>query len=148
MPITLATIVDGINIRKEILNASNQQIADASGVSKSTVDRILRKQEGYTPSLQNLLDIANTVGYDFGQQEKTPIEVDDAILQQIIYVYEKRCADLERESRLKTVQTNMIIAGKDRWIRFLTLLSITFVVGIFTILVFDITNPFVGWFQR
>lgn len=144
---TVDQIINGIIERKDILHATNQQIADAANVPKTTVDRILRK-ETLNPSLQSVVDIATAVGYDFGQTEKEPVVTDDAALQQIIYVYEKRCADLERESRLKTVQTNMIIAGKDRWIRFLTLLSITFVVGIFTILVFDITNPFVGWIQR
>lgn len=144
---TVDQIINGIIERKDILHATNQQIADASNVPKTTVDRILRK-ETLNPSLQSVVDIATAVGYDFAQLEKKPVVTDDVTLQQIIYVYEKRCADLERESRLKTVQTNMIIAGKDRWIRFLTILSIMLVVGIFTILVFDITNPFIGWFQR
>lgn len=127
MTYTLDMIVDGINARKELLKTTNQQISDASGVSKSTVDRILRKQECYIPNAQNLLDIANTVGYEFTAPVDRPVATDDAVLNQIILVYEKRCEDLARESRLKTVQSNLVIAEKDKWIRFLTILSLAFV---------------------
>lgn len=145
---TLEIIVDGINARKETLNATNQQIAEASKVSLSTVNRLLRKEEGYAPTVNNLLDIANAVGYDFQIEQEKPVTTNDEALRQIIYVYEKRCADLERESRLKTVQTNMIIAGKDRWIKFLTILSIALFSGIALILLYDVTHPDIGYFAR
>lgn len=127
MTYTLDMIVDGINARKELLKATNQQISDASGVSKSTVDRILRKQECYIPNAQNLLDIVNTVGYEFTAPVDRPVATDDAALNQIMLVYEERCEDLARESRLKTVQSNLVIAEKSKWIRFLTILSLAFV---------------------
>lgn len=40
---TCVEIIDGILERKKVLNATNQQIADAANVPKTTVDRILRK---------------------------------------------------------------------------------------------------------
>lgn len=145
---TLDLIVDGINARKELLQTTNQQIADASGVSKSTVDRILRKQECYIPNAQNLLDIANTVGYDFAAPDDRPVSTDDAALTQLIAVYEKRCEDLARESRLKTVQSNLVIAEKDKWIRFLAILSLSFVAAIILLLLYDVTRPDIGWVRR
>lgn len=148
MTLSLEMIVDGINARKEYLKTTNQQIADASGVSKSTVDRILRKQECYIPNAQNLLDIANTVGYDFTVPDDRPVVTDDAVLNQIIFVYEKRCEDLARESHLKTVQSNLIIAEKTKWIRFLTCVSLAFVVGIVILLLYDVTRPDIGWIRR
>lgn len=138
---TLDTIIDGIIARKDELNASSQQIADAAQVSVATVNRILRKQDGYIPNAKNLFDIANALGYSFDQPNPEPAKATDEALQQIIYVYEQRCADLERESRLKTVQTNIIIAGKDRWIRFLTVLSIVLFSGIALLLLYDVTHP-------
>lgn len=141
---TLEDIISGINERKSILNASNQQIADASGVSKPTVDRILSGR-ATSPCIQNVLDIANTVGYDFQKQEEKPVETADPTLQNIIYAYEKRCEVLEKESRLKTVQSNMIIAGKDRWIRFLTTLALVLVMGIICLLLYDLTHLDRGW---
>lgn len=148
MTYTLDMIVDGINARKELLKATNQQISDASGVSKSTVDRILRKQECYIPNAQNLLDIVNTVGYEFAAPVDRPVVTDDAVLNQIILVYEKRCEDLARESRLKTVQSNLVIAEKSKWIRFLTLLSLAFVAAIVLLLFYDVTRPDIGWIRR
>lgn len=141
---TLNDIIGGINERKAILNASNQQIADASGVSKPTVDRILSGR-ATSPCIQNVLDIATAVGYDFQKPEPEAVETADPTLQNIIYIYERRCEVLEKESRLKTVQSNMVIAGKDRWIRFLATLSIILVAGIICILIFDLTHQNVGW---
>lgn len=148
MLLTLDVIIDGINARKELLKTTNQQIADASGVSKSTVDRVLRKQEGYIPNAQSLLDIANTVGYDFSKPVSAPVTTEDAALNQLIYVYEKRCEDLERESRLKTIQSNLVIAEKSRWIRFLTVLSLSLFLGVTLLLLCDLNNPAIGWFRR
>lgn len=141
---TLETIIEGINARKTHLNATNQQIAEASGVSKTTVDRILAGK-ATSPCIQNVLDIANTVGYDFQKPEKEPVETTDPTLQNIIYAYEKRCEVLERESRLKTVQYNTIIAGKDKWIGFLTTLTLILVAGIISVLVYDLTHLDRGW---
>lgn len=143
---TCDEIIDGILERKKVLNATNQQIADASNVPKTTVDRILRK-ETPNPSFQPVLDIANAVGYDFSVQKPTAPETDDTTVKQIVYIYEQRCADLERESRLKTVQSNLLLAEKSRWIRFLTVLSLALVAGIIMILLYDVTNPSVGWFR-
>lgn len=143
---TCVEIIDGILERKKVLNATNQQIADAANVPKTTVDRILRK-ETQNPSFQPVLDIANAVGYDFSTPKPSAPETDDTAVKQIIYIYEQRCADLERESRLKTVQSNMLLAEKSRWIRFLTVLSLTLVAGIIMILLYDVTNPSVGWFR-
>lgn len=141
---TLQTIIDGINTRKAYLNTTNQQIADASGVSKATVDRILAGK-ATSPCIQNVLDIANVVGYDFQKPEIEPVETTEPALKQIIYVYEKRCEVLEKESRLKTVQSNMVIAGKDKWIRFLTMLSLALVAAIICLLLYDLTHLDRGW---
>lgn len=145
---TLDNIIDGIIARKDELNASSQQIADAAQVSVATVNRILRKQDGYIPNAKNLFDIANALGYNFEQTKPEPVNAADEAIQQIIFVYEQRCADLERESRLKTVQHNMIIAGKDRWIRFLTILAIVLFSGIAFLLFYDVTRPDIGWIQE
>lgn len=143
---TVSDIIDGILERKTALGATVQQISDASGVPKSTVDNILRKAVA-NPQMQNVLDIADAVGYEFAPNEEKPVDTTDPTLQQIIYVYEKRCDDLERESRLKTVQSNLLLAEKSRWIRFLTILCLALVAGIIMILLYDVTNPSVGWFR-
>lgn len=145
---TCDEIIDGILARKEVLNTTNQQIADASNVPKTTVDRILRK-ETQNPSIIPVLAIAEAVGYDFSQQEEIPVEATDEKLQQIIYIYEKRCEALEKESRLKTVQSNLVIAEKDRriadkdkWIARL----FSFLMACLLILLLDVLIRGIGWF--
>lgn len=154
MEFTLDNIVAGINARKEELGVTPQQIADASGVSRATVDRILKNQDGYVPHLENLLDVANTVGYQFDFKEPTPVQTDDSTLQQIIYVYEKRCEALEKESRLKTVQSNLLVATKDKviekqnlWLNrlFNTLLALG--LGIILVLLVDLCVRGIGWIR-
>lgn len=144
---TADQIIDGIIERKEALHATNQQIADASNVPKTTVDRILRRETS-NPSFQTVVDIAAAVGYEFSAPAKASVETDDATLKHIIYVYEQRCADLEREGRMKTAQSNLVMAEKSRWIRFLTMLTLILVSGIILILLYDVTHPDIGWFQR
>lgn len=152
MEFTLENIVAGINARKDELGVSPQQIADASGVSRATVDRILKRQDGYVPHLENLLDVANAVGYQFNFQEPVPIQTDDLTLQQIIYVYEKRCEALEKESRLKTVQSNLIIAAKDKaleskdlWLNRFFKTIVALGSGIILVLLADVCIRGAGW---
>lgn len=154
MSLTLDSILDGIIARKELLCATSQQISDASGVSKSTVDRMLRKQDGYIPNVQNLLDVAAAVGYEFQSREPEPVQTNDPHLRQLIYVYEKRCETLEKENRLKTVQSNMLLAEKDRtiasknrWISRLSGLLIVLTFGIILVLAVDIAVRGIGWFR-
>ena len=61
----VSMIIDGINARKAAVQMTNQQIADASGVPKPTVDRILRKSTD-NPSIHSVMAIAKAVGYEFG----------------------------------------------------------------------------------
>lgn len=149
---TVSDIIDGILERKNELGATVQQISDASGVPKSTVDNILRKAVA-NPQMQNVLDIANAVGYEFAPHEEKPIDTTDPTLQQIIYVYEKRCEALEKESRLKTVQSNLVIAEKDRaiadknkWLARLFDSLVFLAVGVMVVLLIDVCVRGIGWF--
>lgn len=149
---TCEEAIDGILERKKILNATNQQIADASNVPKTTIDRIFRK-ETPNPSFQTIIDIATAVGYEFAPREKEPVSADDEKLKQIIYIYEKRCEALEKESRLKTVQTNMLLAEKDRtiqaknqWISRLFNSLVILGLGVMLVLLADVCIRGIGWF--
>lgn len=136
-------IIDGINARKAAMNMTNQQIADASNIPKSTVDRILRK-DTENPTMKVILDIANAVGYDFSTpstMQKTGVAHDDPYVQHIIALYETRVAEQSRHY-------NLVTAEKNRWIKLLTATVFLLVFGILFILIYDITHPDVGWFQR
>lgn len=135
-------IIDGINARKAAMNMTNQQIADASGVPKSTVDRVLRK-DTENPTMKVILEIAGAVGYEFGTpavQASTGGE-DNQYIRHIIAMYESRLAAQDR-------QYNLVTAEKNRWIKLLAVTVLLLVAGILFVLIYDITHPDVGWFQR
>lgn len=136
-------IIDGINAKKTAMNMTNQQIADASGVPKSTVDRVLRK-DTENPTMKVILEIASAVGYDFNTRsipESADGSLDGPYIRHIISMYETRIAAQER-------QYNLTTAEKNRWIKMLASIVGILVAGILFILIFDITHPEVGWFQR
>ena len=136
-------IIDGINARKTALGMTNQQIADASQVPKSTVDRVLRK-DTENPTMKVILDIADAVGYDFSTrnaEQLAPKDTDSQYIRHIISMYESRLAAHER-------QYNLVTAEKNRWIKILALIIGLLGAGIITILLIDILNPTVGWFRR
>lgn len=137
------SIIDGINARKTAIGMTNQQIADASNVPKSTVDRVLRKATP-NPTMQVIMDIAGAVGYDFGAQIAAPAPDDthDSLyIRHIISMYEAQLAAQER-------QYNLVTAEKNRWIKLLAIIIGVLGAGVIAILLIDILNPTVGWFQR
>lgn len=124
----VSEIINGIIQKKTALNMTNQQIADASGVPKSTVDRILRK-DTTNPGAQNVLDIAEAVGYRFNGEKKLPPFPADAhqYMAYIIRLNDEYLTEMR-------VNYNMLIAEKNRWIKYLFILLLV----IMLVLVIDI----------
>lgn len=58
----VSAVIDGIIDKKAEAGMTNQQIADASRVPRTTINRILSKQTP-NPSMQTVMDIAHAVGY-------------------------------------------------------------------------------------
>lgn len=143
MILNVCDIIDGINTQKTAVGMTNQQIADASGVPKSTVDRILGKRTE-NPTMQVILDIAGAVGYDMGGNAR-PAPADDLTdnpyVREIIAMYKQQIADLK-------LQHNRVTAEKDRWIQTLAAILAIMGAGAVTILLLDMTNPEFGWIQH
>lgn len=139
----VSLIIDGINARKNAMNMTNQQVADESGVPKSTVDRVLRK-DTENPSVQVVLAIADAVGYEFGipaAAQAPEVVMENPHFRHIVTMYEKQIADMRRDHNRERTE-------KNRWIKILALIIGIMGAGIITILLIDILNPTVGWFQR
>lgn len=150
---TTEDIIDGIIAKKNERNLNNQQLSDASGVPKPTVDRILRKDTA-NPSLQTVLDLAAAVGYSFSNHpEQLPaapqeLGIKDPMVQHLIQVYENRGRSYEERIKRNSAHYNMLLAEKNRWLKFSLTLNIILVVFICAILLYDATHPDVGWIRE
>lgn len=102
-------IVDRINEVREETGVTYQQIADASGVPRTTVSRILHGQTP-NPTSKNLYDIARAVGCQIATppQEETPVD-DMAYLRLVNQNAERRNQELR-------CMYNALLAQKHRWL--------------------------------
>lgn len=112
---------------------TNEQIADLSGVPKNTVTRIFGG-ETVNPSFQNVADIVKALHGSLDEMAMIQVEEDAPV-------------EHESESRLVLLYRE-IIRGKDKWIRTLAVALGSVMAIVMFLLIFDIMNPTVGWFQR
>lgn len=143
-------IIEGIIAKKQELGLSAQQLADASGVPKSTVDRFLRRDTA-SPSLQTTLDLAAAVGYTFGESKPEPAqvsqEITDPMLRHVIELYSQNERRHVEEMKEQQRHYMMLLAEKNRWIKFLLILVIILVTFLCFVLIYDLTHSDRGWFQ-
>jgi len=149
---TTADIIEGIVAKKAEIQMTSQQLSDASGVPKSTVDRILRGDTP-NPSMQTILDLAAAVGYSFGNHPQPEPAVHhaagikDPMVLQIISIYESRGKSYEERIKRNTAHFNMLLSEKNRWIKLSLTLNIILVIFICAVLLYDATHPDVGWIR-
>lgn len=113
---------------------TNRQLSEVSGVPISTVAAIRSKNNNRFPGMdtaQRLLDVL---------QDEEENEEDTMARQTDSLSY----SDLTKTAVSLYERT---IAGKNKWIRILVVMLCTVILFIFAILVYDIMNPHVGWFQ-
>ncbi len=151
----VSKIIDGINKKKTELNLSNQAIADASGVPKSTVDRILRK-DTENPYAQNVFDIAAAVGYRIGGEiEKPDFPKDEKFLEYIMQLNDDRITRMrashnqvlaEKDRTLEYAERRIETQGK--YIRWLIIAVVLLVSFIMLMLALDVLHPDIGWIRQ
>lgn len=150
---TTADIIDGIIAKMNERGMNKQQLSDSSRVPKPTIDRILRG-DTTNPSMQTILDLAAAVGYTFSnhpeQVPATPQEIGikDPMVQHMIQIYEKREISYEERIKRNTAHFNMLLAEKNRWLKFSLTLNLILVVFICGILIYDLTHLDRGWIQE
>lgn len=126
-----------IAARKNETGMSSQQIADAANVSKATVVRMLRGEDGTGPTAQTLFDVADAVGCRFGNGK--PGDEHAECREQI---------ELMRAHHAEMVaHYNRALAVKTRWLRFAVVLSLILIAVVIAVLMLDVSRPGVGWFR-
>lgn len=129
---TVQEIVSGIIAKKKDSGMAAQQIAELSGVSKSTIDRLLRNETGIGISAQILFDVASAVGYKIGAPEEDPA------IQRIVDMYESRIRQTE-------IQHSSSQKRQSRWMLGIAVFSAVIVIFVLSMLFYDLANPSIGW---
>ena len=130
---TVHELVTGIIAQNDALNLTNQQIADLSNISKSTVDRVLRDDPDNNPTAQCLFDIADAVGYKIGKQTE-----EDPSIQRIVDLYETHI-------RQTALQTASVQKRQAKIIHRLLLVLVGMLLFLFIMLMIDMISPTGGW---
>ena len=150
---TVSDIIDGIIQKKNAIGMTNQQLADAANVPKSTVDHVIR-HETLNPSIQTILDLAAAVGYTFSNhpEQISPVPEDfsikDPMMKHIIRQYERQEQAYEERLKREAAHYNMLLTEKNRWIQTLSTIIGILIVGFISLLLMDIATPELGWFPH
>ena len=114
---------------------STQQTADQSGVPASTITRMLSGQTE-EPTFSNIAKVVKTWGGSLDELagiepktitvvEKVPIPTDERLID----LYERT------------------IKNKNRWLKWLFITNLSLVLFLIGLLIFDLSNPDMGWYQ-
>lgn len=150
---TVTDIIDGIIQKQNQIGMSNQQLADASGVPKATVERI-RRGDTQNPTTQTLLDLAAAVGYTFSNhpEQLPPVpeesKIKDPMVLHLINHYERQSQDYEERLKRVMAHYNMLLTEKNRSIQTKDTIIGIMIVGFISLLLMDIATPELGWFPH
>ena len=126
---------------------SYQAVADACGVSQTTIIRVFKGE--VDPAYSLLQNIASAVQYKPDRGLIKPSEFSQE--GYITYLQDALVRQAEEHNRrVMQLQShyNMIMRRKDRIINMLSLGVVLIVTGFILWLIVDITHPDVGWIQR
>lgn len=130
---------------------SNQQIADKTNLSISTINRFFRG-EMENPDLEKVTLILGAMGYslsDLADDEKISISrynVDELLLPYIEriaepYLHQIEILQSEKEHLLESLAYRKLICN------ILLAISVSLIAFICVILVIDLANPNIGWYR-
>lgn len=145
--IDLDILLPELDARRDTQNISYQKVADACQVSQTTIIRIFKRQT--EPSVAMLQKIAAAVKYEPRREE---IILTGYTQEDYIQFLQRTLEAQKEEHNLRTAQQeahyNMLLAEKNRWIRYLFLAVILVAGFLVGWLIIDVTHPHIGWIQR
>ena len=120
---------------KEKSGLSNKELAERSGISLPTVNRIMSGQTDI-PNYQTVCDLVMAMGGSM--DELAGIQRKPAPGQ-----------ETSAEGYMAVIRDkNRIIAEKDRWIKRLFFVSLALLTILLSILIYDYLHPMIGFIQR
>ena len=123
-----------LKILKEKRKLTNQQLSDLSGVPVGTINRILSGQTD-NPSFQTVCDMVLAM---------------DGSLDEIVGIKETHDENAEKKVRANQEILSLyesMIASKNQWIHRLFVCCCVLTLVLIFLVVFDLSNPAVGFFR-
>lgn len=138
----LSERITALKTEKKKQNLSIQQMADMSGLSAATVSRTL--SEKTEPSIYTLSALENALGLGLDPPPgENPLEQhigDDPLLKYYFTLQESRIERLR-------AHYNMLLAEKNRWLKFLLVITLLLVCFICFMLVYDVLHLETGYIK-
>lgn len=150
---TTSDIISEMVANAKALGYTNQMWSDASKVPKATIDRIVRG-DTQNPSIQTILDMAAAVDYTFSNiKEESSVTsesqaIKDPMVLHLINVYENRGRSYEERIKRNTAHFNMLLAEKNRWLKFSLTINVILIVFLCGVLILDVLHPDIGWIRE
>ena len=162
---TKLKIIDDLNSRRALLSMSQQDLADAAFMSKSTVSRALDPEKG-NPKIRDVVAMANAMNAELTimtPETKLALENSDVTFyREAIIKAEGQIEDLKHQVDFRQKAIDELIAreavleekleSEQRWSRRLIRLFAgvvsAFLVAIIFLVIIDLANHDVGWFQH
>ena len=120
---------------KERSGLSNKELAERSGLSLATVNRIMSGQTD-VPNYQTVCDLVMAMG---GSLDELAGIKKDSVVQH----------ETQADCYMAVIkEKNRIIAEKDRWIKRLFFISLALMIAFMGFLIYDYLHPMVGFIQR
>ena len=141
------TLLEELDVQRQRMNMSYQDVADACNVSKATISRVFNR--AVDPQISLLQKIAIAVEYSPAMD---PVALDGYTQDAYVEFLQKTLAAEKEEHHVREMQAearhNMLINQKNRTIAYLSAILFMFAIGFIAWLIIDVTHPDIGWFQR
>lgn len=145
--VNIDALIATLDGQRMSLKMSYQAVADACGVSQTTVMRILKKQT--EPTMAMLQQIAHAVKYEPNHE---PIVLEDYTKDAYVDYLRKSLEEEKLEQGVRLAQQeahyNMLLAQKTRTITTLSVILVMVSVFLVGWLIMEILIPTQGWIRR
>ena len=142
-----------LSAKKTELNLTNQEISNLSGIPKSTVDRILRSEEGVSTNLETAVALVKAVGGSLDEamgiepsKPALPAAAPESCTENLTLLRDMLnlwWTSFSSISRAKDSAYQGSIRARDRWLVFSVLVNCVFIAW----LIYDLLHPTRGWIQ-
>lgn len=124
-------ISNQLKLLKERRKLTNQQLSDLSGVPIGTINRIMAGQTD-NPSFQTVCDIVMAM---------------DGSLDELVGIKEETTQEKKTSSKEIIHLYENMLANKEKWMHRLFVCCCILMAVLIGIVIFDLTNPQIGFFQ-